>query len=460
MKTLAKRDTLRGACGLACAVFFLCAAEVARSQDTNYWTLQYGTRGELLGGVVVGSAVDLSATYYNPGSLALILDPSTILTATVFGMETIKVTDEDPDQDAVSSRHVGPEPSLFAGSLPVKWFNGRWAYSILTRQKLDFRLTEREGAVIALDEPGDSLSIGGEVLFDQEMGETWGGLTYSKSLRDNLGVGMTLYGVYRSQRRSVRQTVEAVGAGGYGASLLNWTDIDYWTFRVLAKLGISADFGATTFGLAFTTRSLPLLGSGTILVNRVVIGDTDLDGVDDSRADVSYGKDVDAEYRSPFSIALGASHAWTNTTLHVTAEYFLAIDDYTVMETPTPDSSPGVTTYASAFKHSLDDVLNWGVGIERRFSEKTTAYVSFITDFSAARADFTRDISVSTWDIYHLNGGVAFSIKGTDLTLGGGFAWGEEPLHVRPDSEPILPATIQPEAVRYSRVKAILGIAL
>ena len=75
---------------LFATVFF--AAVAAMSQDTNYWTLQYGTRGELLGGCVVGSAVDLSATYYNPGSLALVADPKTILTATVFGMETVKVS--------------------------------------------------------------------------------------------------------------------------------------------------------------------------------------------------------------------------------------------------------------------------------------------------------------------------------------------------------------------------------
>jgi hypothetical protein len=129
-------------------------------------------------------------------------------------METIKVTDEEPDQDAVTSRRTGPEPSLFAGSLPVKWLGGRWAYSFLTRQQLDFRLTQREGAIIALDVPGDTLSVGGEVLFDQELGEQWGGLTWSRAVRENVGVGMTLYGVYRGSG-SVRQTVEALGASGY-----------------------------------------------------------------------------------------------------------------------------------------------------------------------------------------------------------------------------------------------------
>jgi hypothetical protein len=34
----------------------------ARAQDSQYWTLQYGPVAELLGGVVVGSSRDLSAT--------------------------------------------------------------------------------------------------------------------------------------------------------------------------------------------------------------------------------------------------------------------------------------------------------------------------------------------------------------------------------------------------------------
>jgi len=446
--------------GLIAVTILGSVAGAARAQDTNYWTLQYGTRGELLGGVVVGSAVDLSATYYNPGSLALIKDPKSILTATVFGMETIKVTDVNPDQNAVASRNIGPEPSLFAGTLPVRWFGDRWAYSLLTRQKSDFRLTEREGAIIALDQPGDSLSAGGEVIFDQDLSETWGGLTWSHKMNDRVGMGATLYGVYRSQTRSTRSTLEAFGANGYGASLLDWTDFDYHTFRALMKLGVSADLGTTTLGLSFTSRSLQVLGSGNILINRVVVGDPDQDGVSNSSADVTYAKSIDADYRSPFSVAFGGSYRWSETTLHATAEYFLSVDPYTVMETNSTATSPGVQAHPAQVGHALNDVFNWGVGLERRFSEKTTAYVSFITDRSASRPVKPYDISVSTWDIYHINGGVAFSIRGTDLTLGGGFAWGKEPLHISPDSEGILGPALQPEAVSYSRIKAILGFAL
>jgi hypothetical protein len=298
------------------------------------------------------------------------------------------------------------------------------------------------------------------VLYDQYVNEQWGGLTWSKKMRENIGVGMTLYGVYRSQDFSKRQTVEAIGAGGYGASLIDWTDFNYSTMRVLAKLGIEGEFGNSSLGLAFTSRSLPVYGSGSILINRVVIGDTNLDGVDDSHADVTHGESVDAQYRSPFSIAVGGAHHWTDITIHASAEYFVAIDPYTVMEAPAVQNQPGVTTHPAVVQHALNDVFNWGVGVEKRFSEKTTGYVSFITDNSANRSVDAYSMTVSTWDIKHVNGGVAFTLLGTDLTLGGGFAWGKEPLHTTPDSDGILPPTITPSAISYSRVKAILGITL
>lgn len=51
------------------------------SQDTHYWNIQYGTRSTLLGGAVFGSVSDLSATYYNPGAIALFKDAEFILSA-------------------------------------------------------------------------------------------------------------------------------------------------------------------------------------------------------------------------------------------------------------------------------------------------------------------------------------------------------------------------------------------
>jgi hypothetical protein len=68
---------------------------------------------------------------------------------------------------------------------------------------------------------------------------------------------------------------------------------------------------------------------------------------------------------------------------------------------------------------------------------------------------------VSTWDIHHLNGGVALSIKDIDFTLGGGFAWGQnQAVADTRTGVGVLPATVVPAEIGYSRLKFIVGFAL
>ena len=82
----------------ACAVAWLDAAAVG-AQDSQYWTVQYGPVAELLGGVVVGSTRDLSATFYNPGALALTEDPSLLASVESFEATWLSATSESPFGD-------------------------------------------------------------------------------------------------------------------------------------------------------------------------------------------------------------------------------------------------------------------------------------------------------------------------------------------------------------------------
>ena len=444
---------------IAC-LCFLAIGNVALAQDTHYWNLHYGTRGELLGGVVVGSAVDMSATYYNPGSLTLVKDPSFVLTASVFQVQTIRLSNSESDANAMASRTVGPAPNLIAGLLPIKWFGDKWAYSFLTRQQLDFRLDTREGVLVGLDNPGDTLSIGGEVILDQNLTENWGGATWSKRSGERFGVGASLYGAYRSQRTRTEQSIEAIGNNDYGAMLLYANEVDYQTFRLLAKFGVSAEFVGSTFGVAVTTRGLEVLGSGEIAVNQSVVGDVDGNGTDDSAANVSFGKDLPAEYHSPLSVAIGGSRPVGSSTLHATVEWFSAVDEYTVVESPAPAAGPGVTSFDMTYAHALKEVWNYGFGLEKKFSDRSTAYASFITDHSAWKQISQRQIVLTSWDLYQVNGGVAMAIKGIDLTLGGGFTWGSRPIEITPVSRGVLPPTTTPTTMSYRRVMMLIGFAL
>ena len=57
----------------------LAAVPRASAQDTHYWSIQYGPVGQLVGGQLIGGASDLSATFYNPGALALRNESSYLL---------------------------------------------------------------------------------------------------------------------------------------------------------------------------------------------------------------------------------------------------------------------------------------------------------------------------------------------------------------------------------------------
>lgn len=435
---------------------------VSAAQDTQYWNLQYGTKGELLGGVVVGSALDMSATFYNPGAVPWLENPSFILTASVFGMQTLKIIDQDPDQDAISTRNFGPLPSMIAGKLPMKWFGGHTAYSFLTRQQLNFRISAREGVIIGRDTPGDTISVGGAVMLEQNMSENWGGFTWSKKAGEHAAIGATLYGVYRGQYTRQQQTVEALGASGFGGAVIIANELDYYDVRTLAKIGAYFDLGEkTTLGVTVTTPGVHLFGSGKVTSNRSLIGDADGNGIPDSEAEVGFGEELETEYRSPTSIAVGGSQQFKRMKAHATVEYFTEVDQYSVVEAPAIAGGPGVTGIDVDYQAALASVVNWGIGIEQGFGETSSFYISFLTDQSAYATVEGRRSVVSTWDIKHLNGGVALAIKGVDLTLGAGFAWGQN--KSVSDAYPgvgVLPPTVQPAGVGYTRLKFIVGFAL
>ena len=87
------------------------------SQDSHYWNIQYGTRSTLLGGAVIGSVTDLSATYYNPGAVALFKDAGFILSARVYQLETITVEDAAGLGKELGYSTVVPSPSLWLSIL-------------------------------------------------------------------------------------------------------------------------------------------------------------------------------------------------------------------------------------------------------------------------------------------------------------------------------------------------------
>ena len=74
---------------LLVAPLALAAAPRAAAQDTHYWAIQYGPVGQLVGGQLIGGSTDLSATFYNPGSLSLRNESSYLLSTESVQWETL-----------------------------------------------------------------------------------------------------------------------------------------------------------------------------------------------------------------------------------------------------------------------------------------------------------------------------------------------------------------------------------
>ncbi len=443
---------------LALAVSLAALPGVARAQDTHYWNIQYGPVATLLGGNVVGSTRDLSATFYNPGGLILSDDPSFLLSTESVQIEKVSLRPASGVQlFDVSSSSIGAAPSLIAGNLPKGWGgnNGRFAWSYLTRQKFNTRLDQRLNVQV-----GGAYSGSAESLFDQRMSEDWGGLTYSHALGKTTGIGLTWYGAYRSQQTRSETNLQATSPSGAGVTGITISDFYYSHSRTLAKLGLAKDWKDWQAGLTVTTPSLAVFGSGKTGFTRSVSGvDANADGKTDTLVAAASEDALKADYKSSWAIALGGSWRRRATRLHVSAEWYAPVPQFTVLDPKSFASNPSGPIYDPLLVQRLEAVFNAGLGVEHEFSRELSVYGAFHTDVSAAPTDRDLSIGASDWNLNHLTAGTAFRMGSNRFTLGAGWAFGGKTQTLNLQLPASIPSVTGSPAVdvRYSRLTFLLG---
>lgn len=446
----------RTACLLAGLALAALAAPTG-AQDTHYWSIAYGPVGQLVGGQVIASSRDLSATFYNPGALAMEDKVSFLLSTESFQVETVSLEPAPGLEilDASSSR-FGAAPSLVAGVLP-RWLGERTrlAWSFLTRQEFKTRVGRRLTDPIAF--PG--VSSAAESYFDQSVNESWGGLTVSHRLSERWGIGLTWYGVYRGQRSRNELSVLAAAESGAALSVVGVNEFDYYHARMLAKLGVAYDDRTLQLGLSVTTPGLGLFGGGTVGYTRSLSGvDANGDGVPDPPfLETRTQEGLPTDYRSAWALGAGASWRRGDTRFHLSAEWFAPVDRFTVLALPPEESG---STGGVELTQQLEGVINAGLGVEHDFGNDVSLYGAFRTDFSASTGDPTVNVAISDWNLYHASAGVSFRIGDSRFTLG---ATGSVGSRTRPIATPLPPEDLPaaglatPVDIRYRRLVFLLG---
>ena len=414
----------------------LALAPLARPQDSHYWTNQYGTRATLLGGAVIGSVLDLSGTFYNPGGLSLLEKPATIMATQIFHYPRLTLTGYGKNVVPQNAHNLGPAPSLVAGTIRVRGLDKHWfGYSFLARQSVKLGASvSSTGVRDVLPGLAGAEEYATQFKLEEKIAESWFGLTWSYKISRKVGVGVSQYVAARSHRAYVQELVEALGAGGGLAVALGSRQYRYSHFRILWKIGLAADYDDITLGLTMTTPSVGLSGTGSTGVNSSVAAlDMDGDGVGDNYLASDYQDNRSSTYRSPFSLAAGVTVKIQKVRLYGSAEWFGRVPAYTVVDAAEFEAQSTGEILSTDVTQELGSVLNAGVGLEWFYTARFKGYASFTTDYSAKRSGTVTNVALTDWDIHHIVTGAEFFINKSALTVGLGFSFGNREIGTRPD---------------------------
>jgi len=401
-------------------------AAPARAQDANYWSTAYGTRAQLLGGVVIGSPGDISSTFYNPGALALTTSAEFLLAGSAYQYQRVAVDNgSGPGKTLVSASFV-TVPSLFAGELPLLKHD-RLAYAFLTRGSMDMEMNNRQTSGLeALVPISGAVYAAGEVQLKQAFSESWYGLTWAHQLSPTLGFGVSPFVTVHSQRTRAALLLEGRNAADQSAILSQSREFDYMYWSVLARFGLSGVRDSLTYGVTLTTPNLGLFGGGSTNYNNALVDQT---GATGNVMGASYTPDLTAKHRTPLGAGGGASYAFGGTRLHAAVDWNAEISRYTVLESPDflIHKPSGDSTAKVVITDRMDAVFNWGVGLEHRFTSTLIGFASYHTDLSGRNQGEAPGASITAWDLSDVAAGVTWHVWRSDFALGVSTAFGNQP---------------------------------
>jgi long-subunit fatty acid transport protein len=431
------------------------------AQDTHYWNLQYGTRSTLLGGAVIGSVSDMAATYYNPAALALFPAPEILLSGKVYQYSALSLNNgAGPGKDLTSST-IEAAPTLFAGSFTFDWLGDHTlSYSILTRQRMNFGIEGRRGGTRDTD-LGEEL-VAGELIANQELSDLWVGLTWAVKLNSKIAIGVTPYLSIRDQKTRKHAYTEILDQVGNVSAAIITQQFEYKNYRLLAKAGFGANFDPLTLGLSITTPSLSLSGSGSSLVNLINTGESTND---ETAFIANFQQDVTAQHHLPLAIGFGAGYRIGKHRLHFSAEWYDEVSHYNILDTENFIAQRSGEAFSNRVDSELKSITNYGIGAEFSISEHLNLFISYVTDFSAAVPDTRTNLTVSTWDIYHLSTGASFAIGRSEFTLGINYAFGsgkaKGPVNLpESDIKNTLVELFEDSDLDYKRLKFLIGFSI
>ncbi len=428
------------------------------AQENNYWYIQYGTRSTLLGGAVIGSVSDLSATFYNPGAIALFPDVKFILSAQVYQLDNYTIKDGAAEGKDLEYSSVVPSPNFVAFDFEFDFLgDDRLAFSLLTRQNADLEFSTRiiDSIDVIESSPGKENFAGGTNL-EKKFNDVWGGITYSSTLGEKIGIGITGYVSYRSHSATTLTLLQALQSNGDIASYSDINNFKFNNCRTLAKAGIGINLKPLTLGATVTTPSLNLFGSGSVGTHFFV------SGVDTNIFESNYQDDIKSRYNSSWVVGAGGAYRLDKFKLHISAEWYDAVEKFNVLDTEPYIAQSSGEQLTNDLTHEAESVINYGLGLDYYANDKLIFSFSFTSDESAHVEGTTTNLAAAnSWDLMHIAAGSSFKLWESDITVGAVYSFGSQTIqnniNIIPDSDGEITRTSE---IKYSQIKVLLGFEI
>ncbi len=409
-------------------VFLIFLTDFSLAQDAQMWDSQYGTRAQLLGGLVVGAPSDLSSTFYNPAWLALEKQPGLLLTTKAFEAYSIKSSEGLGPGFKPTSKEVTPSPGYFGGKFTTNIQDDEVAIAYSYMQRIQYNY---DASGIRVDEnpappPDGNIWFSGEAYRLDSLNEYWAGVSLAKRIGDNIYGGITPFGVLRKQSQRDHLIVKGMDSEQNFSHLNDLTYSTYWHTRFLVKAGIAFNYSPVTFGFTLTTPSLGLFGDGTVHRYLSFSGiNTSPNGAQEPFLAANYQEGLSPTFRSPLSIAAGAAYHFGNSALYFTAEWFNGVSAFDILS---PDSfqsqsNPDLTISYNV-SYASQSVLNWGLAGKHQFTKTFTLYGSFWADRSIIDNNANPSTMMALWNLWHTNLGASFEFLNIEFTSGLGYTFG------------------------------------
>ena len=426
-------------------LFFLALALLVMfkglSQETNYWSFNYGVISTLKGGIEVGGIRDVSAAYYNPAALAFIDGEYFEAQADLITMEKLDITNAAGDNINLDYFGLDVAPSIIGYMKRLK-NNPRIAYSVgvLTRfsSNLSFSIGhEQEGNYLMPEEDTDVFQ--GQYRYDNKVRESWAYGSFAYRLSDAIAVGLAtnLYVRGQDYLRSYSATafpLEELDEVQRFSRLTSNYEEQKFNYRVMGfifKPSVSMDFNELKLGMTVSTPALNLrlLNNFTNKSQLSFLPDLDNQIIKKSDTHVDY-KGV---YKTPWSVSLGAEYEMGKFKVAISGEWFSEIDKYEMI-TKGPNSIDLEYPTGDDEKYAIPvmahkSITNVGISVYYEIEEWISYIGSFRTNFNyfdEDSLDRNQDFvpNLTYYDVDHLTSGIKLSSKRVKLTAGLDYGYG------------------------------------